>query len=193
MPFFATLPHLRTIGLSSCKLGAQGCMAVAKAVKKRDGTNVDLTYNGVDSDSAEAVALPNIPGITVRVPVRNLHTLQLSAATEQGACWAPLWRCCNRAVSQSDGLKQRYLSPRPLLPLDEFRVLGAFHGVPLTVVSHDCAQVYTSLPPAPFDPALPPLHHVSQPLSSAQFLSHAPAPPNPNRLPDALWGRGLVL
>ena len=32
----STLPHLRTIGLCSCGLGVQGCMAIVQAVKERD-------------------------------------------------------------------------------------------------------------------------------------------------------------
>lgn len=67
MSLLSTLPRLRTIGLCSCGLGVQGCMAIVQAVKERDGTVVRLLDNGLASGSAEAFALLNMPGITVHV------------------------------------------------------------------------------------------------------------------------------
>ena len=67
VPVFSALLHLRKVFLGACGLGVQGCMAVAHALKDRDGALVDLAGNGVISSSAEGSELYNMPGISARV------------------------------------------------------------------------------------------------------------------------------
>ena len=59
------LPHLRTVDLWSCKIGVEGCMAVARALKDRDGALVYLACNGVNIHSIEGDELRNMPGISI--------------------------------------------------------------------------------------------------------------------------------
>ena len=67
VPVLSALPHLRKVDLAACRLGVQGCMAVAHALKGRDGALVDLKYNSVTIGSVEGVELYNMPGMDVRL------------------------------------------------------------------------------------------------------------------------------
>ena len=64
-PVLTALPHLRKVHLIACDLGAQGCMAVVRALKDRDGMLVCLGGNGVTIGSAEGNALYSTAGICV--------------------------------------------------------------------------------------------------------------------------------
>ena len=59
------LPHLRTVDLWSCKIGVEGCMAVARALKDRDGALLYLACNGVNIHSIGGDELRNMPGIRI--------------------------------------------------------------------------------------------------------------------------------
>ena len=67
VPVLSTLPHLRTVDLQCCKLRAHGCMAVARALKDRDGAAVYLARNGVAhaQHSTEGDELYTMPGINI--------------------------------------------------------------------------------------------------------------------------------
>lgn len=67
VPVLSCLPHLRKVDLSLCDLGAQGCMAVAQAVKGREGIVLVLQGNGVSDGGAFQKALLSIPGIHVHL------------------------------------------------------------------------------------------------------------------------------
>ena len=65
VPLLSALPFLRTVDLSSCQLGLQGCMTIARALEERDGVAVHLAGNGVASGSAGERQLLNMSGIKV--------------------------------------------------------------------------------------------------------------------------------
>ena len=67
VPVLSNLRHLRKVDLDGCKLGAQGCMAVAQALKERDASALSLCCNGVASVSIDEHELLNMPGINVFV------------------------------------------------------------------------------------------------------------------------------
>ena len=67
VPVLRTLSHLRIVDLSSCKLEVQDCMAVARALKDRDGVFVELCWNDITLGSAEGDELRNMSGIRVRL------------------------------------------------------------------------------------------------------------------------------
>lgn len=66
-PVLSALPHLRRVGLYSCRLGLRGCMAVVHALKDRDGMLVHLGENGVSYGSSKGDELRNMAGIHVRL------------------------------------------------------------------------------------------------------------------------------
>ena len=66
-PVLTALPHLRKVDLGSCGLDAGSCMAIARALKDRDGMVVQLRSNGITSGSAEGISLCRMPGICVSV------------------------------------------------------------------------------------------------------------------------------
>ena len=75
MPVLSALPHLSRLDLYACDLRAQGCMAVARALKDRDGAVVDMRWNGVIIDSAEGIELCRMPGINVLLQLHAQHTV----------------------------------------------------------------------------------------------------------------------
>ena len=72
------LPHLRKVDLSACKLGVQGCMAVARALKDRDGAYVELEDNCIIGSTA-GDELCSMPRLNVQLS-RPVYSLQGAAS-----------------------------------------------------------------------------------------------------------------
>ena len=67
VPVLIGLRHLCKVEMRFCKLGVPGCMAIAHALKDRDGAHVHLRNNGVTCGSAEGDEPCSMPGIHVQL------------------------------------------------------------------------------------------------------------------------------
>lgn len=59
--------YLRRVGLSACGLGPEGCVAVAQALKDRDGLALAMHDNAVARGSAVWGELSSMPGLTIHL------------------------------------------------------------------------------------------------------------------------------